>query len=433
MITTVEDGGACRKILHVEAGWDEFSSEYEELLGAYRKAARVPGFRQGKAPEHIVEKHYVKNLHEDAKERLLPRFYQEAIKKEGFEPLAVVDVDNVEMKKDESLKFKVTFDIAPTFKLPKYKKIVLKRESTDVSDKQVEEAIESLRERSARFEDVSERSLQDGDLAKIDYSGECEGVAVKDMGSGCAGLGEAKDFWTLVGQPEFLPGIAAGLVGMAIGDEKTIEIEFPDSFHVEALKGKKAVYTVSVSGIREKTLPEIDEEFLKPFEVASAEELRKKVADDLQSSAERAERDRLRGEIHKFLVEKTNLETPQSVVDSETRRIFHTMARNMLNQGVTHEQMVQQQDRLVADAQRLALDRVKLRFILDQVAENEDIVVAEDDVTLKIEETAGQYGMPAERFRGELEKRDEGLEKLKDEIKAEKTIDFLLENAKIKT
>ncbi|MDP6524332.1 MAG: trigger factor [Kiritimatiellia bacterium] len=432
MITTVEDGGPCRKIMHVEAGWDEFSSDYADLVGAYRKVAKVPGFRKGKAPEGVVEQHYVKEILEDAKERLLPKFYQEAIKKEGFEPLAVVEVEDMDMKKNEALKFKVTFDIAPVFKLPKYKKISLKRESTDVSDKQIDESLDILRERQARFEDVTGRNVKEGDLAKIDYSGECDGVAVKEMGPDCAGLGESNDFWALVGHPEFLPGMVAGLKGMAVGEEKKIDVEFPDSYHVEAVKGKKAVYTVTVSGIREKTLPEMDEEFLKSFEVASAEELRTKVADDLQASAENSEQERLKSEITKFLLEKANIEAPQALVDGETRRIFHSMARNMLRQGVTHDQMVQQQDRLVAEASRAATDRVKLSFILNQVAEAEEISVSEDDVESRIQATAQQYGMPPERFKGELEKRDEGLENLKDELKAEKTIDFLLENAKIK-
>ena len=292
MNTSVEDAGPCRKIMHVSVAWDEVSSEYKELVKAYSTVAAVPGFRKGKAPSDVVEKRYEKHISDDAKDRLIPGFYQTALKAEKLEPVAVVGVANVEFLKDSDFKFDVTLDVSPKFKLPKYAKFSLKDETGEVADAQIDEAIDSVRQQFSRFEDVEGRPVQGGDLAQIDYRGESDGTSLSELASDCSGLGEATDFWAMVGDPEFIPGVAKGIAGMQVGEEKEIATHFPDDFNVAAVAGKDAVYTVTLKALRERALPEMDADFLKNFEVESVDALREKVAADLGESSVATEKNR---------------------------------------------------------------------------------------------------------------------------------------------
>jgi trigger factor len=235
----------------------------------------------------------------------------------------------------------------------------------------------------------------------------------------------------MVGEPEFIPGVAMGVVGMTVGEEKQIETHFSDDFHVPAVAGKDAVYRVSLKGLRERVLPDIDEAFLKRFEVESEQALRDKVAEDLKQLAASEETRRRRDEIARFLLDKTKIEAPQSLVDNETRHAFYSMVRNMLRQGVPHDQVSQNRDQLTAEAARMGAERVKLTFILSAIAREEDVSVSDDDVEMRIQAMAAQHGSPAEKVRSQIEERD-GIDSLREEILCEKTLDLLLEKTRVK-
>lgn len=431
MKVKLEDVGACRKVMHVEVPNDMVASEYDSIVNAYAKAARIPGFRPGKAPTNVVENRYAKRITEEAKDRLVPRFCREALSQEGIVPLAIVDVRDVVLEREAGLMFKVTIDIAPKFKLPKYMKIVLKENKVEIEDKDVEDAIGRLVESFARFEDVTGRSVRQGDLVKIDYSGVCENRPVDDFASDCRGLGNGKDFWVLVGEPDFLPNFSAGLAGAAIDENREINVHFPDGYHVPAVAGKDAVYTVLVKGIREKILPEIDGEFLKKLDVESKQALHEKVCKELVEAAQKKEEDRLKNEIARFLLEKTEFDLPQSLVEQETGVMVRNIVQRIAMQGATKEQIKERRDEILNAATQSSTERVKLTYILNRIAEEEKIEVQDSEVDSRIESMAKRYGTSSERFRAELEKTG-GVEKLKRDIGAEKTLSFLLTHAKIK-
>jgi len=431
MKVSVEDAGPCRKVLFVDAPAEAVADEYEKVVGAYAKQARIPGFRKGKAPANVVESKYRKGIIEDAKERLVPILYREAIEKEGISPVAVVDVKDVKLARENGMSFKVTFDVAPEFKLPKYKKIVLKREKTAVDDKKVDDAFTDLLDRCASFEGVDGEPAAKGDLVNIDYSGVSEGRSVGEFASDCSGLGEGKDFMALVGEPEFLPGMAAHLEGMSVGEEKEVEVDFPADFRVPAVAGKKAVYTVKVNGVRRKVLPEIDEAFLKQFEVGTEGELRTKIRSDLEEAAEEREKDRLRGEIGSFLLGKVNFDLPESVVEHEKNMAVRSIVSRSAMSGATREQIEERRDDILDAATRSSTERVKLSYILGRIADAEDIRVEDSEMDERIRDLAPRYQMTPERLRTDLEKKG-SLESFRDDVRAEKTLDFLLGNAKIK-
>ena len=431
MDVTIEDAGACRKVMRVKALADAVREDYDRLVSLYAGQARIAGFRKGKAPTKIVEQQYKQSIAEQAKEELVPRLYSEALKQEGVTPVAIVGVSEVVFSKDEGINFNVTLDVSPQFKLPRYKKITLRKNKIEVAEKEVDETITRIRESRARYEDVEGREIRDGDLVRIDYCGTCEGKPLADAAPENPALSDGKDFLVLVGGVEVIPGLAAGLLGATVGENRNVDVAFPDDYRVAPLAGKPAVFEVEVKGIRERILPPLDENLLKELEVETEAALRDKVCEDLRLAAEQTEQGRLREEINRFLLEKTKFDLPQAIVEQETRLMVRNMIRRIASQGGTQEHIAQQQDAILNTATETSKERVKLSYILSRIADAEDIAVADPEVEKRIEELAGYYRMPKDQFRAELEKRN-GIENLRGDIRSEKTIDFLLENAKIK-
>lgn len=431
MNVTVEDVGGCRKILHVDAPAEAVAPGYREVVDTYRKAAKLPGFRKGKAPADVIEKRFLEGINEDAKGALVPRIYQEAIAQEGIKPEAVIEVKDVVFEKETGISFKVTVDMAPDFKIPKYKKISVRANAVSVGDAQVEEALGQVLQQHVRFEDVSGRGIQDGDLAQLDYRGECEGKPVKEFDPESEGLGEGSDFWIPIGRQEFLPGFSEALVGKEIGETVAIDVSFPDDHSVKALAGKQAKYSATIKALREQVRPELTEEFLKQFEVDSEQALRDKIRKDLLETAEQREESRQKDEIAQYLLKKCDFKLPQAVVDRETEATTRRMVQQMARSGVTREQMREQQQPVMNAAAQQSAEKVKLSYVMARIAEAEGITAAEEEIDERIRALAGLYRTPPAQLRADLEKRD-GIEEIAKTICEAKTLDLLLENAKIK-
>jgi len=431
MKVTIEDAGGCRKTLHIDAPAEAVASGYSEVVGTYRKAARLPGFRKGKAPTDLVEKRFAEEIREDARKALVPQMYQQALEQEGIEPEAVVSVDDVVFAKETGITFKVTVDMAPEFKLPKYRKISVKESPVEVLDEEVGRAFDHVLKQHARFEDVTGRPVQDGDLVQVDYRGECEGKPVKDLDPKCEGLGEGGDFWLPIGSQEFLPGFTEGLTGTELGQTVQIDVHFPEDHSVTAVAGKEVAYTVAVKGIRGQALPELDEEFLKRFEVDSEDALREKIRSDLLETAQEREKSRQKDEIAQYLLKKNDFKLPQAVVDQETQATARSMLERMARSGATREQLREQQQAVLNAAAQESTDRVKLSYILGKIAAEENIAAEEEEIDTRIRTLAAMYRMTPAQLRSDLEERD-GLDELAKSIRDSKTLDFLHENAKIK-
>jgi len=431
MKVTVEDAGGCRRLMRVEVGADDVLPSYSEVVGLYARSATVPGFRRGRAPAGIVEKRYAKDIAEDAKDRLLPKAYRDAVKKEGLRAASVVDVQDVVFARDKGLSFSVTLDLQPEIKLPKYKKITVTDQGKPVTDADVEEALNSLRERAARFGEVTGRGVRKGDLAQIDYSGVCDGEPVEKAASDCSGLGRATDFWALVGEPEFIPGIPAGMEGMQVGETRKIEVTFPGDHHVEAMRGKTAVYEVTVKAVRERILPELNEEFLKLAGAESVEKLRETIRKDLEERAVQDELARRRDEVAKFLLDGVTCDLPESVVAREAHATARMLVRRFAYQGATREQIEQRRDEIMGVAHRTSSDRVKLGYILSRIADEEKIEASDAELDERIARMASSRRETPEKVREDLEE-DGAIEQVREDIRADKALEMLMSIAKTK-
>ena len=312
MKVTIKRSSGCRHIMGVDVPADRVSDDYAKVVRSYQSEARVPGFRKGKAPADVVEKRFGKNIVEDAKEHLVPKFYQEAVEQEDVKVAAVVGVDDVELGKASGLKFNVHVDLIPGFKLPKYKKISIKAQPVDVSDDDVAKAQSDMLERYSKYEDVEGRPVVLGDLVQVDYRGTSDGKPLEEIATSCRDLGEGTDFWIPTGESEFLPGFNDAIVGQSCGETVSVDVVFPDDFHTEEVRGRAAVYEVSIKAMREMRKPNLDEAFLKNFDVTSEEELKEMIRKNLVEAAEAREKSRQRDEIAEFLLAKTNMDIGSS-------------------------------------------------------------------------------------------------------------------------
>ncbi len=431
MKTVVEDAGTCRKKLRIEVPAEKVKSTFADVVSVYARSAKLKGFRPGKAPRQLVERKFSKEIADDVKERLIPESYQEALKKESLDVLSVLDMGEVSFDLEKPMSFSVTLDVKPEFKLPKYRGLRVKKEKPEVTDAEVDEAIESVRQQYATYEDVEDRPVQRGDMAQVDYEGLLDGQPIEALGEAVKGLGERKDFWVMVDENAFLPGFAEGLTGMKPGERKQIFVDFGADFPVKELAGKQGAYFVQVKAVREKNLPEADDEFAKQLKMESMDNLRAQVREDLVRMAGDRVRARQRSELLEQLSSKTKFDLPESIVARETQSMVEEIVRNQTARGASREDITGQQDEIMETAGRHARDRVRIRFILDAIADQENVAVSDEDLNNHLRSMAARYGMEASAFRQELMKRD-ALEDMQQELRRQRVVDFLLEQADIK-
>lgn len=432
ILVKVEATGPCRKVLTIQIPAESVAEEYAKVAQDSVKAASIHGFRKGKAPQAMVQRRYAKEIEGKVKEYLISRSYQEALQKEQINPVAVLDLKEVTIGKDQPMSYKVVLDVPPDFKLPRYKGIALKdnNNNIEVSDEDVQQRLEQLKDRLAKYEDVKDRAIRKGDLVQIDYTGNCEGKLLSDVEKNSPRLGQGTDFWTAADENAFLPGFDTGLLGMTVGDEKDIQVDFPADFRAETVAGKKAVYHVTVKGVREKQCPEIDSDFFKQFGVDSETALRAKLRESLLAEANHREKERLKKEITEMLLNKTSFDLPESLVQDETRHMFSSMVRETLQRGVTREQVDGQKEQLLNVATKSAGEKVKLGYILHRIADEEEIKVDDEETNRFIQQLGSYYRMAPDALKKELEEKKE-IDSIRHEVRMNKTLDFLLENAKI--
>lgn len=433
MKVIVEQVGPCRKALRIEVPAEQVSAEYKSVIKEIASHARIPGFRQGKAPAPVVEKQFSKDALEETRERLVPKAYQEALKQEALKPVSVVDVSDVQIDKQLPLSFKVTVDLVPEFTLPSYKGISITSKKVEVKDEDVEQILTNMRDRSAHFEPVTGRPARKEDVVEIDYNGVCNGRPMNEIAPDRPELAQGKDFWVLLSDnmPEFLPGVKSQVEGMEIGQTREITITFPDNYRAKSAAGKTAIYTVTAKGIRERKSPELTDDFAKTMGADSVEALRKTIRENLLATGETTEKGRQKDDLVKWLIENTNLaDLPQSLVEEEARHIIQDVVQENVRRGINKDEIESHREDIFSRAAQSAADRVKVNYILSRIADDEKVTVTEADVNQRIAEMAQRYGTDVERMRAELVKRDT-LDGLRRSLRLDKAVEVIHAAAKI--
>ncbi len=433
MKVIVEQIGPCRKTLRIEVPAEQVTTEYQQVIKSIAARARIPGFRQGKAPAAIVEKKFSKDALEETRERLVPTAYQTALKQENITPVAVVDVSDVQIAKELPLSFKVTVDLMPEFALPPYKGITITSHKVEVKQEDIEHVLTSIRDRSAHFEVVTGRAAKKEDVVEIDYSGVCEGRPVSEVAPDRPELAQGKDFWVLLADnmPEFLPGIKAQIEGIEVGQTREVTISFPADYRAKAMADKSAIYTITAKGIRERHSPELSDEFAKTVGADSVADLRVKVKENLVATATQTETSRQKDEIVKWVMEHTPLnDLPQSLVEEEARHIIQDVVQENMRRGVSKDDIESHREDIFNRASQSSSERVKVNYILTRIAEEEKITVSEADMEKRFSEMVNQYGQTPEKLKEDMEKRG-AVETLRRNLRLEKAVDSLYSTATI--
>jgi len=431
MKISVKDAGTCRKTITITIPAETIATERADTLKVYAKHSNIPGFRKGKAPAHVVAKKYSKEITQDLEERMVPKFYHDALQESELKVVNVIDVSKVTIEADQPLEFDVTVDIEPEFKLPKYTDIPIKSNKDEVSDAQVQEQIDSIRTQHANYEDVEGKAVEAGDMAQLSYTATADGKPLIEVAPEAKGIGEGEGYWISADEHAFLPGMGEAIVGLNVGDKKEVKIDFPKEFMVKELAGLKTLYNIEVTGVRVRTLPKIDEEFLSRLQVESEEELRTRINEQLELQAENKDLNAKHEQLIKHLVKKTKIDVPESIVQQQTRSVMYDLAQRRMMAGMTQEQIGEQQEDLFKEAQERALENVKLRYIGLGIARELEMDASENEIDEEIASMAIRQQKDARALRKEMED-DDTIDSVGEQIRFNKALDYMLENAKIK-
>lgn len=410
-----------------------FKIEAEKFEGAiknvYAKNAKyfaIPGFRKGKAPFNIVEKKYGDEMfYEDAFNDLVPAIYEQAIKDKKIEAVSQPKIDIQKMKKGEELEFTATVQTKPEVKLGKYKGIELKKIEYNVSDEDVNHEIGHMQEKNARVSTVEDRAVKDKDIATIDFEGFVNGKAFEG--------GKAEGHELEIGSKTFIPGFEEQIIGMKKDEEKDINVKFPEDYYSKELAGKDATFKVKLHEIKEKKLPELDDEFAKDVsEFNTLEELKGSIKDKKQKENDQKAKRELEDSAIETVCENTPIDIPSGMIDGEVANMISEMEQQLTYQGITLDQylqIVKKTKKEIEDSYKPQAEKnVKARLVLEAIIKAEKLEASNEEVEEKLKEMAKNYGRKIE----ELEKNEHLKQYIAETIKTEKAIDLIVENAKIK-
>lgn len=429
MNVTVEDLAPCKKLMRVEVEPQTVDATFEEITKEYQRQVRLPGFRHGKAPRHLVVKAYAAQIDDEVKRKLISENYRKAIADHKLHVVGAPDIEEIQFGKGQSLQFAATLETAPEFELPDYKGLPVKKEMAVVTDEDVERALNVLREQRAVYNDVA-RAVQSGDFVVVNYTGTCDGKPITETAPTARGLTEKKDFWLHVAKDSFIPGFTEHLIGAQAGDKRTVNVDFPADFVAPQLSGKKGVYEVEVVQVKEKIVPELNDEFARSFGAENGEKLRAGVVTDLENELNYKIKRSVREQLMKELLGRVTCDLPESVVLSETRNVVYDIVRENQQRGVTKEAIDRQKDQIFSHANTSAKERVKAAFVLGRIAEKEGIKAEANEVTQRILVLAQQYQIKPEKMVKQLQERN-GFGEIQEQIISAKVLDLLEKNAKV--
>ena len=418
--------------LRIELPPEEVRKEWDSIANNYARYAKIPGYRPGKAPKAVIERKFRKDIQDEVTKKLVSKSYHEAVAEKQLRVVSLTNLEDVEFGDDRSMRFRATVVTAPEFELPEYKGIAVELPSADVTDADIDEALQRLRDQSADFTDVAPRPLAMEDFAVIDFDGSVDGMPISELAPNSSkNLQGGKKFWLRVAPDNFLPGFVDQILGMNIGETRSVQVEFPAEFPMPELAGKKADYAVTLNEIKEKVLPELNDEFAaKLIPGKTLHDLRHTLEHDLEHEKEHEVERAKEQQVVRFLHERISFDLPPVLLKNETRRALNELVHRNRERGVPDEMLKDKEKELIEGAGSLAAHRLKTNFILHRIAEREEIKITRDDLDERIREEASRYQVPVEKMRKQLEEHDR-LDGLAEELLLGKTLDFLKSNVTV--
>ena len=420
--------------LQIELPPEDVAKEWDAIANSFARVAKIPGYRPGKAPRAVIDKRFRKEIQEELTKKLVSKSYHEAVEREQLRVASLTNIEDVQFGENKSMRFRATVVTAPEFELPDYKQIPVQVPDTKVSDVDVDEALDRLRDQSADFVDVPARGLEMGDFAVLDFDGSVESKPISEIAPQASkNLYGGKKFWLHLAAGNFLPKFCEQLIGQKPGETRLVIVHFPEDFMVKELAGKKADYAVTLRDIKEKVLPAVDDAFAaKLVPGKTLADLRQMIEHDIEHAKEHDAERAKESQIVKFLHEQTQFELPPALLQNETRRALAELVQQNRERGVTDEMLKEKEKELIDGAASLAAHRLKTNFILHRIAEREKIQVVKEDIDFRLKQEAARYDISPEKMRKELQQKD-ALDDVAEQILLGKTLDFLKANVSVET
>ena len=401
----------------------------EGMKKVYAKSAKyfnIPGFRKGKAPMAIVEKQYGPEIfYEDTFNEVVPEEYERELKENNIEVVSRPEIEVKQMGKGQDLIFTAVVQTKPEVKLGKYKGIELKKIEYNVTDEDIEHELGHMADRNSRLVTVEDRPVENGDITVIDFEGFVDGVAFEG--------GKAENHELTIGSNTFIPGFEDQIIGMKTGEEKDINVKFPEEYFSEELKGKDAIFKVKLHEIKKKELPELNDDFAKDTsEFDTLEELKKSIKEKLEEENKNKAKYETEDAAIKAVSDATEVEIPSGMIETEIDNMVRDIETRLSYQGMKLDQYLEMMGKSMEDFRKeyeeQAKTSVKTRLTLEAIEKAEKIEPSDEEVDKKLKEMAAMYG----KKEDELALNEQFMNYIKDSLKGEAVIKFIVDNAKIK-
>ena len=405
---------------------EKFDNAIKTVFNKNAKYFNIPGFRKGKAPFQMVEKIYGDQIfYEDAFNEVAGEVYEKELTENNIEAVSKPEIDIVQMEKGKELIFTAVVQTKPEVTLGQYKGIQIKKIEYNVTDEDIEKELNRMAEKNARLISVDNRPVESGDITVIDFEGFVDGKAFEG--------GKAENHELTIGSNTFIPGFEDQIIGMKIDEEKDINVKFPEEYFSPDLSGKDATFKVKLHEIKKKEMPEINDDLAKDIsEFDTIEELKKSIKEKQEEQNKTRAKYETEDAVIEAVCKETNIDIPSGMIETEIENIARDMDTRLSYQGMSLEKYLKMMNKTMddfkAENKEQAEKSVKTKLVLEAVCKAENISVSEDEISSKIKEMAESYGRKEE----EVKDNPELVKYVGESLKSEKTIDFLVENAKIK-
>ncbi|QXE91108.1 trigger factor [Geomonas subterranea] len=426
MQISVESVNSIKKKLNFEIPAEKVSAEVDKAYAEIRKHAAIKGFRKGKVPMSLIEKHYGEKMADDVVKSLVSDTYFQAVTEKGLNPVSYPVIESEMLQKGQPFKYSATIEVFPEVELKEYLGLEVQKEKLELDPAAVDARLKEMQERMAQLAPAPEgRAAAMGDFVTFDFEGSIDGVPFDG--------GAAEDFQLEIGSGRFIPGFEDQLVGMTVGTNSTIKVTFPENYGSAELAGKPADFEITVKEIKIKELPELNDDFAKEFgeEFETLDLLKAKLAEINQAQEESRINHDLRENVFKALIEKNPVEVPEALVDRQVTMMLENTKQRLASQRMSLEMMGMTDDSYKAQFRDAARDQVKGSVIVDAVAEKESVVVTEEEFEGQIAQISAQTGQPLEKVAQMYKTNERAKDSLMAQMREDKAVQFIIERAKV--
>lgn len=420
--------------VQVTVGFDpsEVAATREKLVRDFSKQARIPGFRPGKVPQSIVEKRFSKDLQTELQQRLIRQAYNDGLLKADLQIYSVVDIIDDKLMGSDQPEASFVVDIQPKFDLPEYKGLPVEKGDANVEEAEVESSLQRMLNQRAEFK-VCDRAAEKGDFVKCSYEGKIKSKLISEIAPDHTILGTQENTWEEAGCEDGM-GVAAvvnALVGMKPGDSSKVEYTFPEDHAVEDLRGKKASYSIQVHEVRQKILPEINEEFLKSVQAESLDDLKAQIRKSLEARKAQEVQNELRKAVSEKLRASVEFDLPESAVKRESESIMEDFMQHQMRRGADPQAIQEAAAKITEEVEKTARERVKLDILIGRIVEKESIKLDHTEFSQVIMQQAMSIGMPVDKFVNQLKKDEDQIQAIRNRAVFSKALDFLVAEATV--